>query len=90
MLYIYFAVLYYYGNLYVTEGAYAGGRGFPLSQRSFLLSLDWLDQNDVALDSLDQNDMGGAQLARCLQESHLRCYEDKIRTTIFYSSYNSY
>ncbi len=28
MLYIYLPVLYYHGNLYVTEGAYAGGRGF--------------------------------------------------------------
>ncbi len=36
MLYIYLPVLYYHGNLYVTEGAYAGGRGFPLSQRYFL------------------------------------------------------
>ena len=36
MLYIYLPVLYYQGNLYVTEGAYPGGRGFPLSQRSFL------------------------------------------------------
>ncbi len=36
MLYIYLPVLYYHGNLYVTEGIYAGGRGFPLSQRSFL------------------------------------------------------
>ncbi len=36
MLYIYLPALYYHGNLYVTEGAYAGGRGFPLSQRSFL------------------------------------------------------
>ncbi len=39
MLYIYLPVLYYHGNLYVTEGAYAGGRGFPLSQRSFLFKL---------------------------------------------------
>ncbi len=39
MLYIYLPVLYYHGNKYVTEGAYAGGRGFPLSQRSFLLDL---------------------------------------------------
>ncbi len=38
MLYIYFPVLYYHGNLYVTEGAYASGRGFPLSQRSFLFA----------------------------------------------------
>ena len=37
MLYIYLQVLYYYGNLHVTEGAYAGGRGFPLFQLSFLL-----------------------------------------------------
>ena len=38
MLYIYLPVLCYHGNLYVTEGAYPGGRGFPLSsgQRSFL------------------------------------------------------
>ncbi len=36
MLYIYLPVLYYHGNLYVTEEAYACGRGFPLSQRSFL------------------------------------------------------
>ncbi len=36
MLYIYLPVLYYYGNLYVTKGSYAGGRGFPLSQRAFL------------------------------------------------------
>ncbi len=36
MLYIYLPVLYYHGNLYVTEGAYPGGRGFPMSQRSFL------------------------------------------------------
>ncbi len=39
MLYIYLPVLYYHGNLCVKEGAYAGGRGFPLSQRSFLLLL---------------------------------------------------
>ncbi len=39
MLYIYLTVLYHYGNLHVTEGAYAGGRSFPLSQRSFLLNL---------------------------------------------------
>ncbi len=45
MLYIYLPVLYYYGNLYVTKGAYAGGRGFLLSQRSFLL----LMQPDHAL-----------------------------------------
>ncbi len=32
-------VLYYHGNLHVTEGAYAGGQGFPLSQRSFLFDL---------------------------------------------------
>ncbi len=40
MLYIYLRVLYYHSNLYVTmvtEGAYPGRRGFPLSQRSFLL-----------------------------------------------------
>ncbi len=37
MLYIYSPLLYYHGNLYVTEGAYAGGRGFPLSQRSFFV-----------------------------------------------------
>ncbi len=37
MLYIYLPVLYYHGNLYVTEEAYPGRRGFPLSQRSFLL-----------------------------------------------------
>ncbi len=36
MLYIYLPVLYYHGNIYVTEEAYAGRRGFPLSQRSFL------------------------------------------------------
>ncbi len=34
-----FAVLDYNGNLCVTEGSYAGMRGFPLSQRSFLLHL---------------------------------------------------
>ncbi len=28
MLYIYFPVLYYHDNLYVTEGAYAGGGVF--------------------------------------------------------------
>ena len=39
MLYIYLPVLFYYGNLYVTEGAYAGGRDFLLSQRSFLFLL---------------------------------------------------
>ncbi len=44
MLYIYLPVLYNLGNLYVTEGAYAGGRGFPLSQRSFLL--DFILIND--------------------------------------------
>ncbi len=38
MLCIYLPVLYYHGNLYVTEGAYAGGQGFPMSQRSFLYS----------------------------------------------------
>ncbi len=42
MLYIYLPVLYYHSNLYVTEGAYAGGRGFPLSQRSFLLVLHYI------------------------------------------------
>ncbi len=36
MLYIYLPVLYYHGNIYVTEEAYVGRRGFPLSQRSFL------------------------------------------------------
>ncbi len=40
MLYIYLLVLYYHGNLYVTEGAYVGRRGFPLSQRSCLCP-DW-------------------------------------------------
>ncbi len=40
MLYIYLPVLYYHGNLNVTEGAYAGRRGFPVSQRSFLLLLN--------------------------------------------------
>ncbi len=40
MLYICLPVLYYHGNLHVTEEeAYAGGRGFPLSQRSFLFAL---------------------------------------------------
>ncbi len=40
MLYmIYLPVLYYHGILDVTEGAYAGGRGFQLSQRSFLFCL---------------------------------------------------
>ena len=39
MLYIYLTVLYHHGNLHVTEEAYAGGRGIPLSQRSFLLLL---------------------------------------------------
>ncbi len=39
MLYIHFPVLYYHGNLYVTEGALPGARGFPLSQRSFLFVL---------------------------------------------------
>ena len=39
MLYTYLPVLYYHGNIYVTEGAYAGAWGFPLSQRSFLLYL---------------------------------------------------
>ncbi len=39
MLYIYLPVLYYHGNIYVTEEAYAGGWGFPLSQRSFLLEI---------------------------------------------------
>ncbi len=38
MLYIYLPVLSYHVNLYVTAGAYAGGRGFLLSQRSFVLS----------------------------------------------------
>ena len=41
MLYIYLPVLYYHGKLYVTEGAYAGGQGFPLSQRSFLVFQDF-------------------------------------------------
>ncbi len=35
MLYIYLPVLYYHGNLYVTEGAYPSGRGFPLSHRDY-------------------------------------------------------
>ncbi len=39
MLHIYLPVLYYHGDIHVTEGAYAGGRGFPLSQRSFLYVL---------------------------------------------------
>ncbi len=39
MLYIYLPALYYHGNLYVTEGAYPGGRGFLLSQGSFLFIL---------------------------------------------------
>ncbi len=39
MLYIYLPVLYYHSNLYIIEGVYAGGRGFPLSQRSFLFIL---------------------------------------------------
>ncbi len=39
MLYIYLPVLYYHSNLYIIEGVYAGGRGFPLSQRSFLFML---------------------------------------------------
>ena len=42
MLYIYLPVLYHHGNLYVTEGAYAGRRGFPLSQRSFLSNLQYV------------------------------------------------
>ncbi len=40
MLYIYLTVLCHHGNLHVTEGAYAGGRGFPLSQLSFLFFLE--------------------------------------------------
>ncbi len=36
---LYMPILYYHGNLPVTEGAYAGGRGFPLSQRSFLFNM---------------------------------------------------
>ncbi len=40
MLYIYLPVLYYHSNLYVTEGVNAGGRGFPLSQRSFLFKVE--------------------------------------------------
>ncbi len=39
MLYIYLPVLYYHRNLYVIEGAYPSGRGFPLSQRSFLFTV---------------------------------------------------
>ncbi len=39
MLYLYLPVLYYHANLYATEGAYPGRRGFPLSQRSFLFEL---------------------------------------------------
>ncbi len=39
MLYIYLPVLYYHDKLQVTEGAYTGGRGFPLAQWSFLLFL---------------------------------------------------
>ena len=42
MLYIYLPVLYYHGNIYVTEGAYAGGWGFLLSQRSFLFFLNFV------------------------------------------------
>ncbi len=38
MLCIYLPVLYYHGKLQFTEGAYTGGRGFLLSQRSFLFS----------------------------------------------------
>ena len=31
--------------IYVTEGAYAGGRGFQLSQRSFLLVITLSGEN---------------------------------------------
>ncbi len=37
MLYIYLPVLYYHGNLYVTEWGLCRPAGFPLSLRSFLL-----------------------------------------------------
>ncbi len=44
MLYIYLPVLYNHGKLYVPEGVYAGGRGFPLSQRYFLVSIPSLEK----------------------------------------------
>ncbi len=39
VIHIFLPVLYYQGNLYVTKGAYAGGRGFPLSLRFFLFGI---------------------------------------------------
>ncbi len=42
MLYICVPVLYYHGNIHVTEGVYAGGRDFPLSQRSFLFGYHFM------------------------------------------------
>ncbi len=45
MLYIYLPVLYYHGNLYVTEWAYPGRWGFPLSQRSFLFVVFYVNVN---------------------------------------------
>ncbi len=48
MLYIYLPVLYYHGNIHVTEGAFAGGRGFPLSQRSFLFMILFQQDKSVS------------------------------------------
>ncbi len=40
MLYIYFPVLYYHDNLYVTEGAYAGGGVFRCPSGLSCLDID--------------------------------------------------
>ncbi len=50
MLYISLPVLYYHGNQYVTEGAYSGGRDFPLSQRSFLYFSTFWKKNSLLYD----------------------------------------
>ncbi len=52
MSYIYLPVFYYHGNIYVTEGAYAGGRGFPLSQRSFLLVISMVQAYRLSKDGM--------------------------------------
>ena len=61
MLNLYLPVLYYHGNLYVTEGAYAGGRGFPLSQRSFLFIM-FISNHTKLYDTGIENDAGSAGL----------------------------
>ncbi len=69
MLYIYLPVLYYHGNLYVTERANAGGRGFPLSQRSFLFHLLSFSYIKVHIQQIQKTHKKHQQLAI---EHHIR------------------